>query len=166
MLLLFHKLCCGLYRLFRAFSGLSKIVSRVRVLNIIITSVKKLIYSCLLFIIALTVSFYVYTENKSVDLFMNNGVCVDTEPKLYIASDELSLKDLESKLNSISNGRLSSGKWIYGNEWNELINLYSDGDKIYELETSNYAWQGLYGSWGYGVVRGNCVIYYIDIVVS
>ena len=40
------------------------------------------------------------------------------------------------------------------------------GGSYYELSTKKHAWKSLYGAWGYGVVKDNCLIYFHPIIVS
>lgn len=51
-------------------------------------------------------------------------------------------------------------------EFNSLKSELSNGGGLYEITSDKKSWQALYGSWGYGVVRNDCLVSYLQLVVS
>lgn len=51
-------------------------------------------------------------------------------------------------------------------ELNALKLELSKGGNLYEIASDKKSWQGLHGSWGYTVVRNNCLISYLQLIVN
>ncbi|MGB2741983.1 MAG: hypothetical protein WBC60_15695 [Cognaticolwellia sp.] len=92
-----------------------------------------------------------------------DGSCQAAEFNLFTKGEHLSLEELEGELKNIFGGRISPS---LRTELDEIRTEYSIGDKLFEVSSDDKSWKGLYGSAGYGLIRDNCIIVYIELVVS
>ncbi len=125
---------------------------------------KKLLLYFSIALMAFVALHYILLWRSSISLMLYDGSCVEMEPTLYKVASELTLVELESRLSS--DGYLSDRYSTFRQRLSDLKSHYTEGDEIFELETNRSSWNGLYGSWGYGLIRNNCLIYHIEIIVS
>ena len=92
-----------------------------------------------------------------------NGICQTPELNLFMINSSLTVDELEAKLKNIYGGSISP---TLKTELDELKIESNIGGKIFEVSSDDDSWRGLYGSAGYGLIRNDCIIVYIELVVS
>ena len=91
-----------------------------------------------------------------------DGECKPTSINLEIIK-RVSIEELDLELKKIYRNGING---VIEKEYDQLKLTLSEGGFLYEISSDQKSWQALHGSWGYGVVSKNCLVSYLQLMVS
>lgn len=102
------------------------------------------------------------SEKQKLYGYIKNGECSQSISHLYVVRFIKTEGQLMEALKEGAPGKENVGKFI-----DMLVSAKSSSGGVYaEITSTEKAWKGLYGAWGFGVVKDNCIVAFLSLLAS
>ena len=116
-----------------------------------------------LFVVFLVIFLAGCSDQTEIATMRVDGACETVDINLFTDGDPITIEEFDKRINQMFHGNLSD---FMKKEVESARVEYKKGGKIYRVTSDSKSWSGLYGSSGYGVIRENCLVAYLQLVVS